>query len=528
MSNYAFLKARLFNTPLMITDSKLNTILAALSDRIDIAPPEQGAFHDEGMSGHADFAILENGVAYIPVFGSLVHRAMGMDALSGLTSYQALEAQITAAVESDQVRSILLDVDSPGGEVNGVFDLVDQIYEARREKPITALVNEVAYSAGYAIASAADQIIVPRTGGVGSIGVIATHVDQSTMNEKEGLTVTHVYAGAHKADLSPHSPLSDDALARLQAEVDKTYELFIETAARNRGMTTQAIRETEAGMFTGADGVKAGLADSVGRASSTIQNLISNQKRRPYMATSQRTKQKAGENLARVLNDAIDDQATEETPRSEIIDDMANEAGIEPSTVNQILNAEINCPPFDRLEGFARALDGVSADDLRSAAEEDGCTYGDDEDGQEAATKGGKQKAAGCGCKQIEASYAQDVINMCADAGVAKKASEYIAEGLSIEQVREKVEASSKIRTLCTAAGVPDKAEPYIQGGNTVEQVRAELFDMLTEKGNQQAELDNKVTPHTGDNASVDNSGKPKADINPLDIYNERRKKAES
>jgi signal peptide peptidase SppA len=154
-----------------------------------------------------------------------------------------------------------LDIDSPGGEVSGLFDLVDFIYESREVKPIYAIANDHAFSAAYAIASAASKIFVNRTSGVGSIGVIATHVDQSSYDKKEGIKYTTIFAGDKKNDLSPHEPLSDEATADLQKEVNRLYEMFVATVARNRGVSTAQIRATQAALYYGANSVSLGLAD---------------------------------------------------------------------------------------------------------------------------------------------------------------------------------------------------------------------------------------------------------------------------
>jgi signal peptide peptidase SppA len=173
------------------------------------------------------------------------------------------------------VAAIVFDIDSPGGEVAGLFDLVDEIYEARGAKPIYAIANESAYSAAYAIASAADEVYLPRTGGVGSIGVIAIHVDQSSFDEKTGFSYTPIFAGARKNDFSRHEPLSDEARRTLQAEIDEMYDLFVDTVARNRAIEASRIRATEAGFFQGKKAVNAGLADKVLPWDKAIRNITS-------------------------------------------------------------------------------------------------------------------------------------------------------------------------------------------------------------------------------------------------------------
>ncbi|RJG06256.1 S49 family peptidase [Noviherbaspirillum cavernae] len=275
----AYLAELIFNTPLAIHGSKLEIILNVLQAHLNIA--EIGAMEDDELpaslnaakSGPA-FQDVGHGVAVLPIYGSLTHRTRGLDAMSGIQSYKQLSADFHAMVNDGSVRHIVLDLNTPGGSVNGLFDLADEISSARGIKPISAIVDESAYSAGYAIASAADEIIVPRMGGVGSIGVIAAHVDRSAMLANSGIKVTPIYAGARKADGLPDSPLTDEALSRLQAEVDRAYELFVETVAKNRGMTAAAVRATEADTYRGDDAIRIGLADKVMTAKDALRDII--------------------------------------------------------------------------------------------------------------------------------------------------------------------------------------------------------------------------------------------------------------
>lgn len=259
---------RVFDTPLLIARAKLDTIMGVLMPRLrgEALPFAQGAVT-------ASYDVTAEGIAVIPVFGTLVRRTVGLEAQSGLTSYASLGQQLAEAVADPKVKAILLDVDSPGGEAGGVFDLADQLFAARKAKPIWAVANEEAFSAAYAIAAAASKVYVSRTGGVGSIGVIAVHLDQSQAEADAGLKYTAIYAGARKNDLSPHEPLSDPARASLQTEVDRVYEMFVATVARTRGLTPDAVKATEAGLFFGADAVAAGLADKLGIFDDALADL---------------------------------------------------------------------------------------------------------------------------------------------------------------------------------------------------------------------------------------------------------------
>jgi ClpP class serine protease len=164
----------------------------------------------------------------------------------------------------------LLDIDSPGGEASGSFELARRVREAAALKPVWAVANDAAYSAAYAIAASAQRLYVTETGGVGSIGVIALHVDQSVKDAKEGYRYTAITAGAHKNDYSPHEPLSDTAKSELQDEVDRLYAIFTEHVAAMRGLGIDVVCATEAGLYFGGNAVTQGLADGVQTLEATL------------------------------------------------------------------------------------------------------------------------------------------------------------------------------------------------------------------------------------------------------------------
>lgn len=273
--------SRILDVPLMITKSKLDQILCVVSDRIGLDKSlitQQATRTDklQARVGSDSGIATERGVAIIPIYGTLVHRAHGLSALSGLTSYTNIRSKFTTALNSPDVDSILLDIDSPGGEVAGVFDLIDFIYASRGTKPIVAIINERGYSAAYGLASAADRIYIPRTGGAGSIGVIMLHVDKSEANKRAGIVYTPIYAGARKVDGSPNAPLSDAARSDAQAKVNTTYNLFVSTVARNIDIPEGVIRNTQAGTYTGQAAVNIGLAHEVLSYQEVINQLTTN------------------------------------------------------------------------------------------------------------------------------------------------------------------------------------------------------------------------------------------------------------
>ncbi len=256
---------RLLNTPLLVSRSEADLILAALSGSMTAAMFL--GFSDEKRSRSYE---VKNGVAIIPVMGGLTYRGYGWYWRS---TYGQIRRQLREALADMEVTAILFDVDSPGGEVAGVFDLVDEIHAARGQKPIHAVANEDCFSAAYAIASAADKVYLPRTGAVGSVGVIAIHYEQSKAETEAGVKYTAIFAGAHKNDFSMHEPLSAEDRAVAQASVDKTYDLFVATVARNRGLSEESVRAQQAAIFDGADAVTAGLADGVNTFDEILSEL---------------------------------------------------------------------------------------------------------------------------------------------------------------------------------------------------------------------------------------------------------------
>ena len=261
------LASRLYGTPLLIARTKLDVILSVLGERIGWPEPTAGVPAYPVPRSQSTSA---PGIAVIPVHGTLVRRALGVEAASGMSSYGEIAATIDAAVADPAIAGILLDVDSPGGEAGGVFELGQRIRAANALKPVWAVANDSAFSAAYAIACSASRVFVTGTAGVGSIGVIAMHVDQTVRDAKDGYRYTAITAGARKNDFSPHEVLSSDAHAGLQAEVSRLYDLFVAHVAQMRGIAPALIRDTEAGLFFGPAAVASGLADAQGSLESAL------------------------------------------------------------------------------------------------------------------------------------------------------------------------------------------------------------------------------------------------------------------
>lgn len=294
MNALPFLMSRIFNTPLMVLPARLDAFLVGLPALL----LEGGRVNFGARSFDADDApaqerpvgyTIRDGVARLPLHGVLVRRAGQMTPdCQPLLSYEVIARRLAAVTRDSRVRGTILDIDSPGGEAGGVFDLAAEIHTAAQIKPIWAVANDDSLSAAYALASGANRIWVSGTGCVGSIGVVALHADKSEQDAKEGLRYTYIHAGARKIDGHPHGPLSTEAHSRISGEITRLHELFAEAVASHRGLTREAVLATEAAVYYGPEAIQARLADQVGTIADAESALAVqvNQRHTPRKATA--------------------------------------------------------------------------------------------------------------------------------------------------------------------------------------------------------------------------------------------------
>lgn len=215
-------------------------------------------------------------VAVLPLFGTIFPRGNLMTNVSGATSAEAFGAQFQALVNDPEIDAIILDVDSPGGQVDGIAELSSQIYAARGTKPVVAVSNHTMASAAYWVASAADEVVVTPSGSVGSVGVFAVHEDISRALQNDGVNVSIISAGKYKVEGNPYQPLSDEARAAIQASVNETYTAFVEALARNRGVAAETVRGGfgEGRMVRAEQAVQMNMADRVATLNQTVNRLL--------------------------------------------------------------------------------------------------------------------------------------------------------------------------------------------------------------------------------------------------------------
>jgi capsid assembly protease len=286
---YNLIGGRLGYPPLAVPDDPAAQRIAAMQRRRPEASRFVGEWpvsEEEGSRRVEPFRLTRQGVGIITVSGVLINRGAFIGSYSGETSYEGIKHQLARAGADSRVKSLILDLDTPGGEANGGFETAQAVREVAARKPVIAIANGMAASAGYALASGASRIIAAPSAISGSIGVALLHLDFSRQLDHEGVTPTLIFEGARKMDGHPLAPLTGDAEATLREEVHRYYELFVETVAAGRGRRTpaRAARDTEGRVYVGRDAIDARLIDDVG----TFEEVLSDLTRRASRPADER------------------------------------------------------------------------------------------------------------------------------------------------------------------------------------------------------------------------------------------------
>ncbi|MDX8105767.1 S49 family peptidase [Escherichia coli] len=273
--NLSHIIAAAFNEPLLLEPAYARVFFCALGREMGAAslsvPQQQVQLDAPGMLAETDEYMaggkrparvyrVVNGIAVLPVTGTLVHRLGGMRPFSGMTGYDGIVACLQQAMADSQVRGILLDIDSPGGQAAGAFDCADMIYRLRQQKPVWALCNDTACS----------RRLVTQTSRIGSIGVMMSHVSYAGHLAQAGVDITLIYSGAHKVDGNQFEALPAEVRQDMQQRIDAARRMFAEKVAMFTGLSVDAVTGTEAAVFEGQSGIEAGLADELINASDAI------------------------------------------------------------------------------------------------------------------------------------------------------------------------------------------------------------------------------------------------------------------
>lgn len=213
-----------------------------------------------------------NGVAIIPIHGTLINRFGG--SWGFVTGYNFIRSQTLAAKEDPDVKAVIYDVNSNGGEVAGCQETAEVIASLRGVKPSMAYADSRAYSAAYWTGSAAEKLVVTPSGGVGSIGAMCMHVDVSQALESFGVKVTLLHAGEHKVDGNPFEPLNDDTKEAMQSSLDAARADFAQSVATNRGLSLETVMGTEARCYDAKEAQDLGLVDGIAHPSQAVSQLL--------------------------------------------------------------------------------------------------------------------------------------------------------------------------------------------------------------------------------------------------------------
>ena len=281
LRNLPHIASMAFNEPLLLEPAYARVFFCALAGQLGItrltdtvsgvtlgaeqmAEPLAIFGDDEDMGPKpARSYQVTNGIAVLPVSGTLVSKTRALQPYSGMTGYNGIIARLQQAISDPGVDGILLDMDTPGGMVAGAFDCADIIARMRDIKPIWALANDMNCSAGQLIASAASRRLVTQTARTGSIGVMMAHSNYGAALKTSGVEVTLIYSGEHKVDGNPYEKLPKEVRADFQARIDATRQMFAEKVAGYTGMSVQAVLDTEAAVFSGQESVDNGLAEQL-------------------------------------------------------------------------------------------------------------------------------------------------------------------------------------------------------------------------------------------------------------------------
>lgn len=270
------------NSPWAISQPRLLQIQSIMrahfhGEKIDWKAMEAKAGVQQSVGKENKPYALINGVAVIDISGVLTKGMSFFSFLFGGSSMQQIAAAYQVAIADPQVKSVLLAIDSPGGTVDGTQDLANLIYNGKNDKPVIAWTDGMIASAAYWIASAADKIYISGdTVEVGSVGVVATHVDYSKQDERFGEKYTEITAGTYKRIASSHAPLSPEGRQTIQDQIDHIYTVFVGNIARNRNMSEeQALKAADGRIFIGRQAIEVGLVDGVSTFDHVINSMSS-------------------------------------------------------------------------------------------------------------------------------------------------------------------------------------------------------------------------------------------------------------
>lgn len=292
MKNYSHLAARVLNTPLLVEPGYARVFFSALASRLGIAQLADAGGEiltgekmriaassfardrSEGGDRVRSFEVMD-GAAVLPVSGTLVHKSGNIQPYSGTTGYDGIIHRAADAFADPEVKGVILDNDTPGGEVAGCFDTARILRQMADQsgKQLWSLCYDMNCSAGMALASSAHRRLITQTGVAGSVGVVMAHTSYEKWLEEEGINVTLIHSGAHKVEGNPYKDLSSEVLDRFQQSTNALRQEFAQLVADHMGMSVDAVLETEAAVYRGQEAIDVGFADELVNGHEAIANF---------------------------------------------------------------------------------------------------------------------------------------------------------------------------------------------------------------------------------------------------------------
>jgi len=274
MHNLIRLMESFYNTPWAILDTYLlamesqlmRAFRAGSTETLPAVAPENRALKSSNTA---------SGIGIIPIQGGIGNRASFYSDYFGWPTTERLGQAFQQMVDDPTVGAIIFDINSPGGLAQGNQELHDLIMKNKGTKPVVAVVNGMAASAAYFIASAADEIVLTPSSEVGSIGCVMTHADFSKALENEGIDVTVITAGKYKWEGHPYEPLSDEARAEFQRVADHHYDLFTKAVAKGRNVSVSTVKSDfgQGRMVQSKDALAKGMVDRIGTMDDALTRL---------------------------------------------------------------------------------------------------------------------------------------------------------------------------------------------------------------------------------------------------------------
>lgn len=280
-TNYTRVMRAFAAHPWAILPSKLDAICGVIEAKVNGASASKDEIRAMFAATPAGGSTLQGAgsIAVVPLRGVIAHRMNMFTDFSGGTSLEQFRDQFTRAVQDPAVKAIIIDCDSPGGSTYGVMETADVIMAARDAKPIVLQVNPLMASAALWIGAAASEVVITPSGDAGSLGVYMVVEDWSKANEEHGVKVEYIVSdlSPRKIDGHPDIPMTDEARARFQRDVNVVAEQFAKAVAKARGLSVDHVKEHfgQGGTLMAKEAKAAGMVDRVATMDETIERLAS-------------------------------------------------------------------------------------------------------------------------------------------------------------------------------------------------------------------------------------------------------------